>query len=185
MSQEIETGWTVNINSQNIVWVGPIYKCPTHTVFLHEKMTYLIILAVLLNNPDNIQMIYPKMYEEYECLSTTIYLEARDQSENGQIAVGEVILARVSSDKFPNTICEVVHQKKQFSCYNKKVITIKDKKSFMRAKRLAIRLLFGAYRPVVGKALYYHNLKVRPSWSEAFNRKIRLGRHIFYTDGRQ
>ena len=146
-------------------------------------MTYLIILIVLLNNPDNIKMIYPEMYEDYKCLSTTIYLEARDQSEAGQIAVGEVILARVASDRFPNTICEVVHQKKQFSCYNKKDIIIKNKKAYERAKRLAIRLLFGAYSSVVGNSLYYHSMKVKPSWSEAFNRKIRLGRHIFYTGG--
>ena len=41
---------------------------------------------------------------------TAIYFEARDESIKGQIAVGQVIMTRVRSAYYPNTICGVVYQ---------------------------------------------------------------------------
>ena len=47
---------------------------------------------------------------ELQCLSEAIYFEARGEPLIGQLAVGNVIMNRVSSPRFPNTICKVVHQ---------------------------------------------------------------------------
>ena len=51
-------------------------------------------------------------FEERErrCLATAIYFEARGEPIRGQIAVGQVILNRVRSPQFPQTICGVVYQ---------------------------------------------------------------------------
>jgi spore germination cell wall hydrolase CwlJ-like protein len=49
------------------------------------------------------------------CLSTTLYLEARDQSVRGQQAVAEVALRRRDSGLWGDTICEVVTARKQFA----------------------------------------------------------------------
>jgi hypothetical protein len=49
------------------------------------------------------------------CLATTIYLEARDQSVDGQLAVAEVALRRRDSGHYGNQLCEVLLQPKQFA----------------------------------------------------------------------
>lgn len=49
------------------------------------------------------------------CLSTTVYLEARDQSTRGQKAVAEVALRRQDSGLWGHSMCEVVTARKQFA----------------------------------------------------------------------
>ncbi|PBS13416.1 cell wall hydrolase [Lysobacteraceae bacterium NML93-0792] len=49
------------------------------------------------------------------CLSTTVYLEARDQSVRGQEAVAEVALRRQESGLWGESMCEVVTARKQFA----------------------------------------------------------------------
>jgi hypothetical protein len=44
------------------------------------------------------------------CLATAMYFEARGEPEEGQLAVGQVILNRVAHDRYPNTVCGVVYQ---------------------------------------------------------------------------
>jgi hypothetical protein len=53
--------------------------------------------------------------KQIDCLAEAIYHEARGESKLGQAAVAQVILNRVTSDKFkPETICGITHQKNQF-----------------------------------------------------------------------
>ena len=49
------------------------------------------------------------------CLSTTVYLEARDQSVRGQQAVAEVALRRRDSGIWGDNLCAVVTARKQFA----------------------------------------------------------------------
>lgn len=53
--------------------------------------------------------------EELGELAEIIYHEARGESFEGQQAVAEVVFNRVIADNFPDTVHEVIHQKKQFS----------------------------------------------------------------------
>ena len=146
-------------------------------------MIYLLTLALLLCN-DNTQDCSIKMlYNEVNCLSDTIYYEARNQSEEGQIAVGEVILSRVKSDKFPNSICKVVHQNKQFSCYNTKndiKNNIVEKRAKKKIFKIANKLLLGNSKKIVGTAYYYHNSNVLPKWAKKKKKIKKIGNHIFY-----
>lgn len=48
-------------------------------------------------------------------LSSIIYCEARGESYKGQLAVGMVVMNRVRSDQFPDTVKDVIYQKGQFS----------------------------------------------------------------------
>lgn len=54
---------------------------------------------------------------DVHCLALNIYHEARSESTEGQLAVALVTLNRVKSDRYPDTICKVVKQYKQFSWY--------------------------------------------------------------------
>lgn len=53
--------------------------------------------------------------DEYTLLASIIYCEAGGEPYEGQLAVGYVIMNRVRSNKFPNTITDVVYQKNQFA----------------------------------------------------------------------
>ncbi|HZJ91308.1 MAG TPA: cell wall hydrolase [Oscillospiraceae bacterium] len=53
--------------------------------------------------------------DELDELAEIIYHEARGESVEGQQAVAEVVFNRVIADNFPDTVHEVLHQKKQFS----------------------------------------------------------------------
>ena len=48
--------------------------------------------------------------EEIQCLAMNIYHEARNESLAGKVAVVLVTMNRVADDRFPNTICDVVHE---------------------------------------------------------------------------
>lgn len=53
-------------------------------------------------------------YSEQELLAALIYCEAGNQSYEGQVAVGAVVMNRVRSGSYPNSISEVIYQSGQF-----------------------------------------------------------------------
>ncbi|MFD0737682.1 cell wall hydrolase [Lysobacter koreensis] len=59
--------------------------------------------------------VLPPQTADSLCLSTTVYLEARDQSVRGQKAVAEVALRRRDSGLWGDTVCDVVTARKQFA----------------------------------------------------------------------
>ena len=59
--------------------------------------------------------VLPQPAADSLCLSTTVYLEARDQSVRGQQAVAEVALRRRDSGLWGRNLCQVVTARKQFA----------------------------------------------------------------------
>ncbi|PIE16586.1 MAG: cell wall hydrolase [Rhodobacterales bacterium] len=124
---------------------------------------------------------------EWKCLTEALYFEARGESIKGQVAVAEVILNRVQSRKFPNTVCGVVNQgtgKKhrcQFSyTCDGKAETVHNPKAYRNVGKIARALLDGAPRNLTVGATYYHNHTVRPRWSRIFKRTVSIDGHQFY-----
>lgn len=66
-------------------------------------------------------------------LAKCIYAEARGESYTGQVAVGAVILNRVASSKFPNTISGVIYQKNAFTAVSDGQINLSPDKTAMNA----------------------------------------------------
>ena len=56
-----------------------------------------------------------ELSEDMRCLAGTVYFESKGESLEGQLAVAKVVLARVKSNRFPNSVCSVVYQRRQFS----------------------------------------------------------------------
>ena len=129
--------------------------------------------------------------KEWKCFSEAIYFEARGESVKGQFAVAEVILNRVDSKRFPNSICKVVSQgtKKgrrhncQFS-YNCDGLTerIRNKAAYSVSKKVAKIMMGNEPRSITYGALYYHAKFVRPKWSRNLKRTATIGLHHFYID---
>ncbi len=62
-----------------------------------------------------LSQMLPQPAADSLCLSTTVYLEARDQTLRGQQAVAEVALRRLDSGLWGDSMCEVVTARKQFA----------------------------------------------------------------------
>lgn len=123
---------------------------------------------------------------ELECLAKAVYFEARGESEEGQRAVAAVVLNRVRSPRFPNTICAVVQQGGtrrrdcQFSWWcDGRSDEPRDKAAWVRATTIAHEMIQGAPDPTKG-ALYFHSTAVSPSWRRELRHLATIGAHIYY-----
>lgn len=133
--------------------------------------------------------------KEVYCLAQNIYFESRNQPLVSKIGVGLVILNRVKSFSFPNTICKVVKQGKkwkqkiirnqcQFSWYcDGKTDIPKDMVAWNQAWLLAVGM-YGLKNhslfDITNNATYYHADYVKPKWATKFKQTIKLGSHLFY-----
>jgi hypothetical protein len=122
-----------------------------------------------------------------QCLAEAVYYEARNQSDDGQRAVAQVVLNRVRHPAYPNSVCGVVYQGSArvtgcqftFTCDGSLGGYI-DSGSWDRARRIATAALRGnVYRPV-GLATNYHTTAISPYWAPTLVPQLTLGDHIFY-----
>lgn len=127
----------------------------------------------------------PELY----CLALNIYFESRGEPVEGQYAVADVTLNRVESDQFPDTICEVVYQRRQFSwthqIRNPRDPRLSEREAWHDAQLYAIEIAqWDIMRGVTGGATYFHANYVRPRWRHSFEQTEVIGVHRFYRDPR-
>jgi len=124
---------------------------------------------------------------QFQCLAAAIYFEARGEPLAGQIGVAEVVLNRVDSRNYPNSICAVTNQgvgsgrgcQFSYACDGRPdAMTSAVPKA--RAEKLARMLLDGRPRSVTAGATHFHATYVRPDWSRRFARTAAIGNHVFY-----
>lgn len=130
----------------------------------------------------------PVAEKQVACLATAIYFEARGEPEKGQKAVARVIMNRVASKAYPNTICGVVYQNHtrrnacqfSFAC-DGHADKIREKSAWSRAKSVAKDVVEGRGVPaVIFTATHYHADYVNPRWASRLKRLSKIGNHIFY-----
>ncbi len=122
---------------------------------------------------------------EIQCLQEALYFESRSESLAGQLAVGLVVMNRVRDKRWPNNVCDVVHQPYQFSYYSDgKPEIYKDKKAKQVAGLLAEQVFFGTVVDFTEGSLYYHaTWSGLPKWDyNKIERVMTLDDHIFYKD---
>lgn len=141
------------------------------------------------NQPHYAALIDPgKRSAEMRCLAEAIYFEARSEPELGQVAVAQVVMNRVASRLYPNSICGVVYQNRHrhlacqftFACEGRS-LRIREPAPWRRAERIAQEVVSGtSFIESVGLATHYHADYVNPRWARALLRRDKIGRHIFY-----
>jgi len=131
---------------------------------------------------------------EMWCLAQNIYYEARGSNRADRMAVADVVINRVQHTYYPNTICGVVQQGKQyasgamirnkcqFSWYcDGKSDWPKDIDAWVEAQQIAYNMIaFQDARGITEGATHYHADYVKPSWAKDFHLVGRIGVHIFY-----
>ncbi len=102
------------------------------------------------------------------CLAMNVYWEARDQSLAGQVAVAQVTMNRVASPLYPDTVCEVVYEHKQFSWYwdGKSDVPLEEA-AWGRAQMVAQGVLAGSGHSELMDVniTHYHAAYVQPYWA--------------------
>jgi spore germination cell wall hydrolase CwlJ-like protein len=134
-------------------------------------------------------LIQPEnMAREQRCLAEAIYFEARSESDEGRAAVAQVVLNRVKSGLYPDTVCGTVYQNRNrylacqftFACEGKS-LRITEPESWRSAVRIAREVFEGTtYLAEVGASTHYHANYVRPYWAKKLKKMDVIGRHVFY-----
>jgi hypothetical protein len=131
--------------------------------------------------------------KEIICLAQNIYFEARSEPEQGQLAVGHVVMNRVADKNYPNSICDVVKQggeqrrhRCQFSwwCDGRSDLP-KNEKAWEQSLDLAWEIYQGHAKDPTEGALWYHADYVSPKWSASLILGKKIGQHLFYLDKEQ
>jgi len=125
------------------------------------------------------------MTTELLCLAVAIFFEARGESIDGKELVANVVINRVSSSKYPDTICGVVKQRKQFSFthdgmsdnpldYNTYHDSLAWEESIGMAEYVLDTGVINSY------IIMYHNTDVDPYWTDSYSLSGKVGKHLFY-----
>lgn len=141
------------------------------------KLAWILWLSQLL----------PQPAADSLCLSTTVYLEARDQTLRGQQAVAEVALRRQDSGLWGKSMCEVVTARKQFAPTLVAPSTrLKNANAWAEAVNVAMNAQRNWALPanqrteiVPGASHFAAHAIASPSWRNAYQ-VATIGDHTFY-----
>ncbi len=112
---------------------------------------------------------------DHRLLSKLVYAEARGEPYKGQVAVAAVVLNRVRSSSFPNTISGVIYQKNAFSCVPNGSINNTPDSSAIRAARDAMN----GWDPTGGCLYFYNPRATSDRWIRSRTVKTVIGNHSF------
>lgn len=108
-------------------------------------------------------------------LARCVYGEARGEPYTGQVAVAAVVLNRVKSSKFPNSISGVIYQSGAFTAVSDGQINLTPNDTAYNAARDAL----GGWDPTGGCLYYYNPATATSSWIWSLTVHIKIGKHNF------
>lgn len=108
-------------------------------------------------------------------LAKVIAAEARGESYTGQVAVGAVVLNRVDSSSFPDTVSGVVYQKGAFSAVTDSNWSVSPDNTSRKAAQDAIN----GWDPSGGALYYYNPAKTSNKWIRTRPVITTIGKHLF------
>jgi spore germination cell wall hydrolase CwlJ-like protein len=152
----------------------------------YHFLALLLLVAILptsVATPSSISWPTKESVDEYKCMVTALYFEARGESIPGIQAVANVILNRAGHRRFPKSVCEVVKQKHKKTCQFRwncdgkpdllpEVIDPKIKEIAFSA------VITKSLEDNTGGALFFHNPTFE-GWP-GLNKTKQIGNHYFY-----
>lgn len=170
---------TANRLDSNVLQIGQILTIPKENEMAktqpHGKNVTVQAASV---NENEVQISYTN--KEFEWLTRIIEAEAANQPYEGKVAVGSVVLNRVHSDQFPNSIRQVIFQKTrnvyQFTPVgNGRIYRVTPSEEAIKAARAAL----GGEDPTNG-ALFFYNPRISSDrWIRSRTVAVQIGQHTF------
>lgn len=108
-------------------------------------------------------------------LARLIYGEARGESYVGQVAVGAVVMNRIKSASFPNTMAGVIYQSYAFTAVNDGQINLTPNATAKKAAQDAMN----GWDPTYGAIYYYNPAIATSSWIFSRKTTVTIGNHVF------
>ena len=108
-------------------------------------------------------------------LSRVVYGEARGETYTGQVAVAAVVLNRVKSSSFPNTISGVVYQSGAFDCVSDGQINLTPNETAKKAAQDALN----GWDPTYGAIYYFNPATATNKWIWSRPMTVTIGKHRF------
>ena len=133
----------------------------------------LAAMGISAGNSTNVTSQYSDA--DINLLARLIYGEARGESYVGQVAVGAVVMNRIKSSSFPNTMSGVIYQRYAFTAVNDGQINLTPNATARKAAQDAMN----GWDPTYG-AIYYYNPKIATSqWIFSRSTTVAIGNHVF------
>ena len=108
-------------------------------------------------------------------LARLIYGEARGESYVGQVAVGAVVMNRIKSPSFPNTMSGVIYQRYAFTAVDDGQINLTPDATAKKAAQDAMN----GWDPTYGAIYYYNPATATSSWIFSRTTTVTIGNHVF------
>ena len=137
----------------------------------------LFVLLFKTNNVDIVQAATNNNTSDVQLIARAINGEARGEPYEGQVAVGAVILNRVKSSKFPNTIAGVIYQSGAFTAVSDGQINvpIASNSTVVKAAQDALN----GWDPTGGAIYYFNPNTATDKWIWSRPQIKTIGNHIF------
>lgn len=138
------------------------------------------------------------------CMTIALYHEARGEPLTGQLAVARVILNRVKSKVYPDTVCGVVFENADrrdrcqfsFACDGRSDMPgniLVYARLLLLSQRILEDRITDRFAPVdpreyrtgdYDQVTHYHTISVAPSWDRRIRRVGQIGNHVFFRSAR-
>ena len=129
-------------------------------------------------------------FEAAVCLAMNMFYEARSESGLGQFYVATVTLNRVQSKRYPDNVCDVVWQNKQFSWThdgkpddpNDPIHSESERELYRAMLRASFSIMRNPEMYMFHDVTHYHTVDVMPFWAKGKTPFTQVGKHLFYKD---
>lgn len=155
--------------SSDMIQVGTVLKIPARSSAHSNGAT----TTITSSRGNGYQRTYTQA--EWDMLAQVVYGEARGESYNGQVAVAAVVLNRLESNEFPDTMYGVVFQKNAFTCVN-------DGQYYLRPNQTAYKAALEAMQgndPTNGCLYYWNPATATSKWIWTREVETQIGNHVF------
>ncbi len=132
-------------------------------------------LGMTLGSTSNSSNVGSYSSSDLYLLARVVYSEARGEPYLGQVAVAAVVLNRVKSPEFPNTISGVVYQPWAFTAVNDGQINLTPNETAKKAAQDAMN----GWDPTYGCLFYYNPKTATSSWIRQKETHLEIGSHVF------
>jgi len=112
---------------------------------------------------------------DLQLLARCVYGEARGEPYTGQVAVAEVVLNRVKSSSFPNTVSGVIYQNGAFTAVSDGQINLTPNSTAYQAAQDALN----GWDPTGGCLYYYNPATATSKWIWSLTVTLKIGKHNF------
>ena len=193
-----------------LVWLAVAFNMSAHSHVLKtyiddvtRSTNYSLNQLFQLVPHDSLSVVFNKVTQptialkdvptdDLKCMAENIYYEAGNQSYVGKLAVGQVVLNRVKTPGYPNTVCKVIYEGSQsaqtsicqFSwlCDADRKAINKSSEYWKQSLKAASELLArqGSILDITEGATNYHASYVNPAWSKQLHYVATIDQHIFY-----